>query len=101
MCLAKSQIGMSAGNIRVKVMSGSSDFSTTGTFTKGDSLILCAEYPVDATAKIVSPLLGGAILKTKTSMRIETSYSSTETAGQEAALSGGDWSWCTISGSSP
>jgi Flp pilus assembly protein TadG len=101
MCLAKSQTGLSFANTRVKVLSGNADFTTAGTFTKGDSLIVCTEYPVDAAAKIVSPLLGGAILKTKTSMRIETNYSVTETGGQESALGGGDWSWCTVSSTSP
>jgi TadE-like protein len=101
MCLAKSQAGLSFTNTRVKVLSGNSDFSSPGTFTKGDSLIVCTEYPVDGAAKIASPVLGGAILKTKTSMRIETNYSNTETGGQETALAGGDWSWCTVSSTSP
>jgi Flp pilus assembly protein TadG len=101
MCLAKSQSGLAYANTRVKVITGNPDFTTDGTFTKGDSIIVCTMYPVDASAKIVSPLLGGAILKTKTSMRIETQYSTTETGGSESALSGGDWSWCTVSSSSP
>ena len=101
MCLTKAQAGLTYANTRVKVISGNSDFSTDGTFSTGDSVIVCTMYPVDAAAKIVSPLLGGAILKTKTSMRIETQYSTTETGGSEAALSGGDWSWCTVSSSSP
>jgi TadE-like protein len=101
MCLTKAQIGLGYSNTRVKVLSGNTDLSGAGTFTKGDALILCVQYPVDTTAKLISPVLGGAILKTKTSMRIETQYSSTETGGQEAALSGGDWSWCTVTGSSP
>jgi Flp pilus assembly protein TadG len=101
MCLAKSQAGLSYANTRVKVLSGNSDFSSAGTFTKGDSVIVCTEYPVDSVAKFISPLLGGAVLKSKTAMRIETNYSVTETGGQEAALNGGDWSWCTVSSSSP
>ncbi len=101
MCLAKNQIGLAQSNIRVKVMSGSADFSTSGTFQKGEALIVCVEYPVDAMAKFVSPVLGSAVLKTKTAMRIETSYSTTETGGQEAALSSGTWSWCTVSGAAP
>jgi hypothetical protein len=101
MCLTKSQAGLSYANTRVKVLTGNSDFSTDGTFSKGDSIIVCTMFPVDAAAKIVSPLLGGAILKTKTSMRIETNYSNTQTAGEETALSGGDWSWCTVGSSSP
>jgi Flp pilus assembly protein TadG len=101
MCLAKSQSGLSYANTRVKVLTGNPDFSSDGTFTKGDSIIVCTMYPVDAAAKIVSPLLGGSLLKSKTSMRIETNYSNSQTAGQESPISGGDWSWCTVSSSSP
>ena len=101
MCLAKQQIGLSFANTRVKVLSGSADFSSSGTFQKGEALIVCVEYPVDTMAKFVSPVLGTAVLKSKTAMRIETSYTSTETAGQETALSGGNWSWCTVSGAAP
>lgn len=101
MCSAKTQSGLSYSDTRVKVLSGNGDFTTAGTFTKGDSLIVCTEYPVDSVAKFISPLLGGAILKTKTQMRIETNFSTTETGGQETALNGGDWSWCTVSSASP
>jgi hypothetical protein len=101
MCLTKQQVGLSYANTRVKILSGSADFTSSGTFQKGEALIVCVEYPVDAMAKFVSPVLGSTVLKTKTAMRIETSYSSSETGGQETALSGGDWSWCTVSGAAP
>ena len=101
MCLAKQQVGLSFANTRVKVLSGSADFTSSGTFQKGEAIIVCVEYPVDAMAKFVTPVLGTAVLKTKTSMRIETSYTSTETGGQETALSGGNWGWCTVSGAAP
>ena len=101
MCLAKNQIGLNYANTRVKILSGSADFSTSGTFQKGEALIVCVEYPVDKMATFVTPVLGGAVLKTKTAMRIETSYSTAETGGQEAALPGLDWSWCTVSGAAP
>ena len=101
MCLTKQQIGLSFANTRVKVISGSADFTSSGTFQKGEAIIVCVEYPVDAMAKFVTPVLGTAVLKTKTSMRIETSYTSTETGGQETALSGGNWGWCTVSGAAP
>jgi len=100
MCLAKQQIGLNYANTRVKIMSGSADFTSDGTFQKGEALIVCVEYPVDKFAKFVSPVLGGAVLKSKTAMRIETSYSNAETGGQETALSGG-WSWCTVAGAAP
>ena len=101
MCLAKQQIGLSYANTRVKILSGSADFSSSGTFQKGEAIIVCTEYPVDTMAKFVSPFLGSAVLKSKTAMRIETGYGTTETGGQETALSGGDWSWCTVSGAAP
>ncbi len=101
MCLAKQQIGLQYANTRVKILSGSADFTSSGTFQKGEAIIVCVEYPVDTMAKFVTPVLGSAVLKTKTSMRIETSYSSAETGGQETALSSGNWSWCTVSGAAP
>jgi Flp pilus assembly protein TadG len=101
MCLAKQQVGLSFANTRVKILSGSADFTSSGTFQKGEAIIVCVEYPVDAMAKFVTPVLGSALLKTKTSMRIETSYTSSETGGQETALSGSDWNWCTVSGAAP
>jgi Flp pilus assembly protein TadG len=101
MCLAKQQVGLSFANTRVKVLSGSADFTSSGTFQKGEAIIVCVEYPVDAMAKFVTPVLGSAVLKTKTSMRIETSYSTALTGGQETALNGGNWSWCTVSGAAP
>jgi Flp pilus assembly protein TadG len=101
MCTAKQQIGLTYANTRVKVMSGSADFTTTGTFQKGEAIIVCVEYPVDKMAAFVTPVLGSAVLKSKTSMRIEASYTNAETAGQETALSSGDWSWCTVSGAAP
>ena len=101
MCLAKQQIGLQYVNTRVKILSGSADFTSSGTFQKGEAIIVCVEYPVDKMAKFVTPVLGSAVLKTKTSMRIETSYSSSETGGQETALSSGNWGWCTVSGAAP
>ncbi len=101
MCLAKQQIGLQYVNTRVKILSGSADFTSSGTFQKGEAIIVCVEYPVDKMAKFVTPVLGSAVLKTKTSMRIETSYTSSETGGQETALSSGNWGWCTVSGAAP
>jgi hypothetical protein len=101
MCLAKNQIGLDATKLRVKVLSGNADFSGAGTFTKGESIIVCAQIPLDNAAKIVSPLLGGATLRTKAAIRIETSYTNSETGGEETAPAGKDWSWCTVSGAAP
>jgi len=100
MCLTKSRIGLDASLVRVKVLSGASDFSSTGTFAKADSLIVCAQYPLKAVTGMFSSFLGHATLRTKTTMRIELT-DIVATSGEETAPSGGDWSWCTVSSASP
>ena len=100
MCLTKSRIGLDNTAVRVKVLSGASDFLTTGTFAKADSLIVCAQYPLKAVTGMFSGIIGDAILRTKTSMRIELT-DVIATAGEETAPAGGDWSWCTVSSESP
>ena len=100
MCLTKQQIGLDASKMRVKVLSGASDFVSAGVFAKDDSLIVCAQYPLTSITSLFSPFLGGKYLRTKAAMRIEKS-DITATGGEETAPSGGDWSWCTISSSSP
>ena len=100
-CLTKQQIGLSYANTRVKIMSGDPTFTPTGSFSAGDSLIVCAMYPIDGTAKFVSPVLGNAYLKSKTTMRIETSYSTAPVAFAETPLTGQNWNWCTVSGAAP
>jgi Flp pilus assembly protein TadG len=100
-CLAKQQIGLSYDNTRVKIISGAADFESTGTFSPGDSIIVCAMYPVDGTAAFVTPVLGNSILKSKTTMRIETSYTTKPVTFEETPLSGEGWSWCNVSGAAP
>jgi hypothetical protein len=101
MCTTKNQIGLGNSNTRVMILSGNSTFNGSGSFNAGDTLIICAMYPVDGAASIASPVLGNAVLKTKTSMRIETQYTSTETGGSETALSGSNWNWCTVTSEEP
>ena len=48
MCLTKSEIGLDTSDVRVKVLSGGSDFETAGTFSKDDSIIVCAQYPLQS-----------------------------------------------------
>ncbi len=100
MCLAKHQIGLDASKLRVKVLSGASDFSSAGTFAKDHSIIVCAQYPLDTVTGLFSPFLGGKTLRTKAAIRVEKS-DITATGGEETAPSGADWSWCTVAGSSP
>jgi hypothetical protein len=100
MCLTKQQIGLDASKLRVKILSGASDFSTAGTFQKDHSLIVCAQYPLDSITGMFSSIIGDKHLRTKAAIRIEKS-DLVATAGEETPPSGGSWSWCTVSSSSP
>jgi hypothetical protein len=100
MCLAKNRIGLDTTKVRVKVLSGTSDFSGAGTFSKADSIIVCAQFPLNAITGMFASVFGDTNLRTKTSMRIELS-DIIATPGEETALPGGDWSWCTVSSQSP
>ena len=100
MCLAKTQIGLGGQNVRVKVLSGASDFTSNGTFAKADSIIVCAQLQVNPITGLFTSILGHPFLRTKAAFRIEKT-DLVETAGEETPLSGGDWSWCTVSSSGP
>jgi hypothetical protein len=100
MCLAKDKIGLDTTKVRVKVLSGSPDFSTDGTFSKSDSIIVCAQYPLSAITGMFASVFGSTYLRSKTAMRIELS-DIVATAGEETPPTGGDWSWCTVSSESP
>ena len=100
MCLTKSEIGIDNTKTRVKVLSGSSDFAAPGTFAHTDSIVVCAQTPLDSVSGLFAPYLGGTVLHSKTSIRIEVS-DLVETGGEETPPAGGDWSWCTVSSSSP
>jgi len=100
MCLTKSEIGIDNTKTRVKVLSGSSDFAAPGTFAHTDSIVVCAQTPLDSVSGMFAPFLGGKVLQSKTSIRIEVS-DLVETGGEETPPVGGDWSWCTVSSSSP
>ena len=100
-CLAKNQIGLNAANTRVDIISGNSTFTSAGTFSLGDSIIVCVMYRVDGLAGLASSVLATAVLKAKTSMEIETTYNPTQTGGAETPLPNSNWNWCTISGNAP
>jgi len=86
MCLTKGLIGLDETNTRTMI-------SFPGVKTKGGSLVICAQTPLESKTTIFDPLLSGA-LKAKVHMRIEQDLSAYGTAS-ETALSGSDWTWCT------
>lgn len=95
-CLTKAEIGLDSTKVRVKVLSGAPAFTGNGTFAKNDSLIVCAQYPIDAVTGVIAQFLDGRSLQSRTAFRIEKS-DIVATAAEETPPSGRDWSWCTTS----
>ena len=102
MCLVKNQIGLDGTDVRVDVLFAKPDFSgSDASWTVGDGLIVCSQFAIHTQTALFASILGDPFLKTKTTARIEQPSSNTETAGSEAAPTGSDWSWCTVSSSTP
>jgi Flp pilus assembly protein TadG len=92
MCTTKSRIGVTpSSKVYVKVLfdpTGSAGYKVT------NGLIVCAQTPMTSTTGLTSPFLAGRFLRSKVQMSIEQTSGVTETAGEEAAPPGADWSWC-------
>ncbi len=86
MCLTKGLVGLDPATSRTMV-------SFPGVKTKGGTLILCAQYPLDSATTVFDAILDGA-LKAKVEMRIEQDLSTFASAA-ETALPGSDWGWCS------
>ena len=85
-CMTKSRIGLPEADTRVMVAFG-------GTNQVGDSLLVCAQYPLTSATGVFEPVMDGRALTSKVEMRIEKTDLAL-TAGAESALPGEDWSWC-------
>jgi Flp pilus assembly pilin Flp len=84
MCLAKDRIGLVGSRVKL---------GFPGVKTKGGSLLLCAQHPLESLTGFFDPMLSGA-LKSKVQMRIEqdlTAFAATE----ETPLQGESWTWCS------
>ena len=67
MCLTKGLVGLDPAASRTMV-------SFPGVKTKGGTLIVCAQYPLDSTTTVIDAVLAGA-LRAKVEMRIEQDLS--------------------------
>ncbi len=100
MCATKNQIGLTPkSNVKVKVLFDSS-------YAQYQGLIVCAMSPVTSKTGLFSALLSGKFLKSKVEMTIETTNTSSQTAGEETlpttgSWAGSSWSWCDATTASP
>ena len=86
-CLTKDKTGLDDSKVRVKV-----DFDSS--YAEGDALIVCAQYPLSSISGFFGSLLDGTVVHSQLDMRIEKADLGLVT-GEEDALPGGDWLWCT------
>ena len=87
-CLTEERIGLDHTKTRVKV-------KLEGAYSDGDQLTVCAQYPISSTTGMFSSLIGGRVVQSEITMRIEAIDSDAPlTTSAEAPLPGKDWSWC-------
>ncbi|MCZ7535755.1 MAG: pilus assembly protein [Acidimicrobiia bacterium] len=77
----KSRIGLNTSKTKVYVKVGST--------AVGQPVTVCGSYTVESLTGLLSPFLGGKVLKSEVTMRIEQPATSLSTGGDA-----GDWSWC-------
>ncbi len=87
-CLTENRIGLDPSATRVKV-------KLEGAYSAGDQLTVCVQYPIKSTTGMFSSLLGGKVLRSEITMRLEALDSVDPlTSSEESPLPGKDWSWC-------
>ena len=83
-CLTKEKTGLADADTRIAVVLDSS-------YTEGDAIILCAQYPLRSRTGFFSFLLNDKVVHSQVDMRIERATLDI----QAFAETGGEgWSWC-------
>lgn len=85
-CLVKDRIGLDNADTRLKITFPSAN-------QVGNSLLVCAQYPMRSTTGLLGPAINGRVIRTKVEMRIEKADTNL-VAVSETALPGQDWLWC-------
>ena len=94
MCTVKNRIGITpASNVYTKVLFDPS-------YGLNNGLVICAQMQAQSLSGLTTQFISGVFLKSKVEMNVEQAAAS-ETAGEEAPPAGGNWNWCTASGSTP
>ena len=85
-CLVKDRIGLVPADTRIMI-------SFPNANEVGNSMLVCAQYPMRSTTGLLTPVINNHVIRTKVEMRIEKADNSL-TAVSETALPGQDWLWC-------
>ena len=87
-CLTEDRIGLDAADTRVRIQ-------LEGAYAVGEQLTVCAQHPIVSSTGMFEPFLGGKVIQSKITMRIESLDADNPiTTTQESALPGKDWAWC-------
>jgi hypothetical protein len=99
-CGAKAMSVTSGGTPSARVFPAlASNGNQTGTWTKGDLVVVCVAVKATSFTKFV-PLPANGFIRSKTVMSIENGTTPTPVSyTADADPSGGNWAWCTASGS--
>jgi hypothetical protein len=87
-CLTEERIGLDAADTRVRI-------ELQGDYSVGEQLTVCAQHPIVSTSGMFEPFLGGKVVQSRITMRLESIDADDPlTTTQEAPLPGKDWAWC-------
>ena len=87
-CMTKDKVGLEASDTKVRVAFDAS-------YTEGDALLVCTQYPLESISGVYSSLLDSGRLTTRVDMRIELTSNGGTPLALEAFSEPGDWSWCS------
>jgi Flp pilus assembly protein TadG len=99
-CLTRSRTDMTSSSVAVAIRFDPNSTSYPAPVAGSDApvgngIVVCAAAPLVSTSKILSPVLNGKYIKSKTTMRIEKASGVVESQANMADPTGQNWSWCT------
>ncbi len=99
-CFTKSRSDVSSSKVSVAIRfdPGSASYPAPvagNPAPVGNGIVVCAVTPLVSPSKLLSPMLDGKYIKSKTTMRIEKGSGVAELQANEADPTGANWSWCT------
>lgn len=83
-CLTKDKAGLDPASTQVAVVLDPS-------YTEGDALILCAQFPLHSVTGFFGGILNGRMVHSQVDMRIEKATLDIQAFAEPGA---GDWAWC-------
>lgn len=89
-CLVKDRAGLDVADTRVKIV------LTADGYALGSHVAVCVQYPLQSWSGALAELFVGKVTEGKGVARIERLGSTPIEATEEPAVSGSDWSWCTV-----